>query len=419
MYDDVDYRFNWGKLIIKVVIFAILILLAVIVISKTINKSKDDYMEKNIELFKESVIDYFDQNKLPEETGDKVKVTLKELKEDNILKDLTDGKGKSCDATKSYAEVKKLAEDYEVTLTLNCGEQKKIVKSTIKKDDICDCASCCVEEEEEEQETTEEQSSTPSVPTVTPTVQPAKQTYYQYIKVEKVYSDWQLERMSGDNVEKTQKQILLSDYCLLKDMKYYSTGYVSTVREPYTYTIKLLDIPYNTNYIRVLGTEHFDNDLSMYRAYLNQKSISWVTDIKNPEGVIVPDAYTYRRTSLKSNNFSFSVEQPYRCDNSYCVDITIKVKNLYNVEAYYAENLDEYVHFVPIHFYGVYADMNSCIIDTNANAAEYADYKIVDTYYDYRTVYRSYTYEKDYDNMIWSTKTSIDGYVKTGKTDLR
>ena len=63
--------------------------------------------------------------------------------------------------------------------------------------------------------------------------------------------------------------------------------------------------------------------------------------------------------------------------------------------------------------------MNSCIEDTNENATAYTSYKIYNTHKEKVTVYRSYSLEKDYNDVKWSSASSLDGYVKTGNTELR
>lgn len=419
MYDDVDYRFNWVGLIIKIVIFIVLILIAVAVISMTIDKNKKgNSFDENADIFKEAALNYFVGDKLPKQKNGKIVLTLKEMIDKNIISELKDKEGNSCDVDKSYVEVTNLEDHYLLSTNLYCGEDHKIDKTTINMD-TNEKEDTSSNDEKENQQTTENNDNTSSNTNSNNSTNSGKKTYYEYVKVNKKYTPWQLKKISGNNVESKTDTLSVSSFCKVKDVKFYSTGYVNQYTQNYyTYKVKLLSVPNNASNVKILGKGYFNNDLSYYRAYLDNANLSIVGG-DSKYGVAIPDIYTYRDSSLKSSNFTFTVSSPKKEKDGYYVEISVSVKNRNNVTPYYASNLKEYIYYVPLYFYGQYTDMNSCVKDTNENATAYTSYKIYNTHKEKVTVYRSYTLEKDYNDTKWSTQSSLDGYVKTGKTELR
>lgn len=414
MYDEVDYRFNWVGLIIKIVIFIILILLAIWVVSMTFkNGDGNNNFDDNFEKFNSAALNYFENDNLPKEQNEKITLTLDAMIKKGIITELIDQNGNVCDKKNSYIEALKKDDFYEITIKLICGEDEKIIKNKINEKQ-CDKDECTNNSDDEntvndnDSENNTESSSNSS-----------EITYYEYVKVNKKYTPWQLKKLSGENVESKIENMSISNYCEIKDIKYYSTGYITkNSLNSFNYTVKLLDVPSNASNVRILGKKYFDNDLSYYEAYKNSSNLSMVGGDEKYE-VEIPELYTFRLSSLKSNNFSFSISNPTKKSGYYTVDITVNIRNKYNVTPYYSSNLNTNVYFVPLYFYGQYVDINSCIKDTNENATAYISHKIFDTHKENVTVYRSYTLEKDYSDIKWSTATSLDGYIKTGNTELR
>ena len=416
MNDEIDYRFNWIGLIIKVVIFIVLILLAIWVVSMTFNKGKkESNFDDNFEKFNSAALNYFESDNLPTEENEKITLTLDAMIKKGIIDELLDQDGKACDKSNSYVEALKKDGYYEITVKLICGDDEKNTKNKINEEQSGNKDS---ENNNTDNNGNTTDSNNESNDTTNNTTN--KVTYYEYVKVNKKYTPWQLKKISGDNVESKSDTMSISNYCKVKDVEYYSTGYV-TKNSPtnITYTVNLLDVPISATNVKILGKKHFDRDLSYYEAYKNSNNLSMVGDGDKKYEVAIPELYTYRAASLKSNNFSFFVSNPKKTPKYYTVDITVNIKNKNNVIPYYANNLDAYVYFVPLYFYGQYTDMNDCIEDTNENATAYTSYKIFNTHKEKVTVYRSYSLEKNYNDVKWSTSSSLSGYVKTGKTEYR
>ncbi|MEG2457395.1 MAG: InlB B-repeat-containing protein [Bacilli bacterium] len=148
--------------------------------------------------------------------------------------------------------------------------------------------------------------------------------------------------------------------------EYQTTSYV-TKAGTYSYTLNLKDMPrraYNPgvggqfdNYggvnmnptLSLRGRSYFDS--GDYREYLNDrdKDISMIGG-NTTYNVYPSSIQEFKNSSLTSNNFSFSVSEPYYSNNTWKEDITVNVRNLNNISPYWASNINSYVYFVPLKF---------------------------------------------------------------------
>lgn len=428
MYEGVDYKFNWVSFAIKAGIFLLLIIIAFFVVKSTIGKNKNTgSFEENLQTFKLAAIDYYSEKVLSLEENESLKkITLKEMIEKELIKTLYDEDGKKCDQDNSYAEAKKVDDSYEILVKLVCNTKTDISKTKIEVgSDKQDEDENKTEDKPNETEKSEENNNSSNTSNSsnsnnqgssnnTNSTTTSKKKYYEFVKVNKVYTDWQQNKLTGDTVETKKDKVLMSKYCLEKTKDYYSTSYTSE-KNSYQYTVTINDLPYNATNVYIKNTKYFDYDLNMYVAKINGSSLGG----GNPQyHVPLPDKYTFMNSSLKSNNFNFSTNLQGSYGN-YSVVINVNVWNTNNVSSYYASNLKIKIYFVPLYFQLGYIDQNSCVVDYNSNANKYSSYKIMDSYYKDVTLYRKYTYEKDYSDIKWSTSSSLDGYVKTGKTEYR
>ena len=179
----------------------------------------------NIITMKDAAKSYFTNPRLPQNVGDKVKLSLSEMYEKGLLLDLVDSNNKSCDATKSYVEVTKMDEEYQMKVTLSCSDKEAYIIEYMGCYDYCN--GLCTKEEAEIIRT----GGTP-----TPTPSP-KRYRYQYVLTTggscSKYSNWSdwttnmIEENSYTKVEtKTEKEV---DY-YEKEYKVIDTKYID---EPY------------------------------------------------------------------------------------------------------------------------------------------------------------------------------------------
>ena len=70
---------------------------------------------------------YFTKSRLPQNTNDKVKMTLKEMLDKKMITNLTDSSGVSCSTKKSYVEVTKKEDEYTMKVNLSCSEKEDYI----------------------------------------------------------------------------------------------------------------------------------------------------------------------------------------------------------------------------------------------------------------------------------------------------
>lgn len=379
MYEEVDFKFDKVSFMIKLGIIIFLILCVAIVIMIFVSKNNNnDIFNTNFKTMKEVSLNYFKDDKLPKNVDEKVKLTLSDMIKNNLIEQLKDKKGKSCNEQNSYAEITSLEDHYELVINLECDNNTKNEKIDIKKE-----------------------------------------IYYEYVKVEKEYSAWQLEKIEGENVESKEELVSISSFCKNKTSNYYFTSYIDlNLKKSYTYKVKLSGLPNGEIYANISDKGYFDDTLHYYSSYLVQKNLSIISGLPN-YNVTVPNIYVYRDSSLKSSNFSFSVDSIKKESNYYYAYINISVKNANNVKPYYDRTSKKSVYFIPFYFTIQYTDPNECVRDLTDNASSYSSYKTINTSDENVTLYRNFELKNNYDDIKWSKEKSLEGYTQTGKTELR
>lgn len=70
---------------------------------------------------------YFTSSRLPENTGDKVKMTLGEMYDNKLLVKFSDSNNRTCNNNKSYVEVTKEEEEYTMKVNLSCSDKEDYI----------------------------------------------------------------------------------------------------------------------------------------------------------------------------------------------------------------------------------------------------------------------------------------------------
>lgn len=103
----------------------------------------------NILTMKEAAKSYFTTPRLPQNVGDTVKMTLAEMYDKALLLELVDSNNNACDANKSYVELTKKEEEYELKVTLSCSDKEAYVIEYLGCYDYCEGTICSKKEEHE------------------------------------------------------------------------------------------------------------------------------------------------------------------------------------------------------------------------------------------------------------------------------
>lgn len=96
-----------------------------------VSENSTDYQVLSNRIFNENLLDmkvaaesYYTTPRLPKNTGDKVSMTLREMIDKKLVLSIQDKNGNSCDIEKSYVEITKQADEYQLKVVLNCSDQE-------------------------------------------------------------------------------------------------------------------------------------------------------------------------------------------------------------------------------------------------------------------------------------------------------
>jgi len=98
----------------------------------SVNVSSSVFQE-NLYQMKDAAVSYYTDAKMPKENGKTDKLTLKEMHNKHMLLELKDSDNKSCDDEKSYAEIVKKDNEYELKVNLKCGEKEDYILTYLNK----------------------------------------------------------------------------------------------------------------------------------------------------------------------------------------------------------------------------------------------------------------------------------------------
>lgn len=153
---------------------------------------------ENIQTMKEAAIGYYTTPRLPQKVGDKVKMTLQQMEDKYLVIPFTDANGNECDKEKSYVEMIKYEDEYQMKVNLKCTDNDAYIMVYLGCYDYCD-SDVCERESSKPVNNTGFQapvSSKPEekpapVPTPNPEPKPSVTYSYEYIKViNGSYTDW-------------------------------------------------------------------------------------------------------------------------------------------------------------------------------------------------------------------------------------
>lgn len=165
----------------------------------------DRIYAENLEKLTDVARNYFTVSKLPKEVNGKVTLTLDEMLKKKLILEFTDKDGNSCDRTKSYVEITRLEEEYEVKTVLTCGEVTDYVISYMDLECNLACNNQCTLVEKTPEVSVP--TTTPSNPSKDPTPNKTTYTLYKHSKTTETgkwtdWSEWTTEEVEGDDIQK-------------------------------------------------------------------------------------------------------------------------------------------------------------------------------------------------------------------------
>jgi hypothetical protein len=169
---------------------------------------------QNITTMKEAAILYFTTPRLPEKTGDKVTLTLKEMLNEHLLVSPLDEQGNVCDTEKSYIEITKNNDEYVLKVNLKCGSEEEYIDVHLGCYDYCQGA-VCEAKDTTTQATTKTTTKTATKTTTKTTVKTTTPTTLSYQYEYKLngkwsnwsnWSNWSTEKVTSSTSKEVQSE---------------------------------------------------------------------------------------------------------------------------------------------------------------------------------------------------------------------
>lgn len=200
MYEERNEKFTLKDIILQILFIALFVFLLVWLfptkgyVNQKVDPLLDTIFNMNVMSMKDAAKSYYTISRLPQEVGDKEKMTLREMLEKKIILSFTDKYGKECDLDESYVEVTKEDEEfYIMKVNLKCSQQEDYILVHMGCYDYCQTTIC--ETEGEEIVDKDNNPVTPVVPDdddeEETTPKPVKKYQCEYVlKTNGYYTNW-------------------------------------------------------------------------------------------------------------------------------------------------------------------------------------------------------------------------------------
>lgn len=164
----------------------------------------------NVAAMKDAAIGYYTNERLPEKVGDKKKMTLQQMYDKHLVLTLYDKEGNACDATKSYVEITKYEDEFQMKVNLSCTNEEDYIIVYLGCYDYCEAAGVC------------EKQTTTTKPTKKPTTEKeetgkdpeptAKQCEYKKVTDGKwgnygKWSEWSTEKVTETDARDVETRV--------------------------------------------------------------------------------------------------------------------------------------------------------------------------------------------------------------------
>ena len=149
MYNESEFSIK-GFLLKVILVILFVFLLMWLIPRPNLDPLYNRIFNENILEMKDAAKSYFTVERLPEEVGDKEKLTLQEMLEMKLLLPIIDSDGAACDTTKSYVEIMKTETEYIIKVNLSCTYKTDYIIEHMGCYDIC--PGKCVPTVEEKKE---------------------------------------------------------------------------------------------------------------------------------------------------------------------------------------------------------------------------------------------------------------------------
>ena len=146
MYSNDKKGFSILDIIVKMILFGLFIFILVWLFNKKVPNMAPFYsnvFRENIKYMQEAAESYFTDDKMPKEVGDEVKMTLSEMLDKKLLLPFVDKDGNSCDLNNSYVTITKQPDESWILKTnLECGSEKDYTIKVLGCHNYCKDNNC-------------------------------------------------------------------------------------------------------------------------------------------------------------------------------------------------------------------------------------------------------------------------------------
>ena len=146
MYSNEKKGFSILDIIVKMILFGLFIFILVWLFNKKVPNMAPFYsnvFRENIKYMQEAAESYFTDDKMPKEVGDEVKMTLSEMLDKKLLLPFVDKDGNSCDLNNSYVTITKQPDESWILKTnLECGSEKDYTIKVLGCHNYCKDNNC-------------------------------------------------------------------------------------------------------------------------------------------------------------------------------------------------------------------------------------------------------------------------------------
>ena len=147
MYSNSKKGFSILDLLVKIIFAALFIFLLIWLFNKKIPNVNmkpfySNVFRENIKYMQDAGEAYFTDDKMPQEVGQSIQLSLAEMEERNLVLPFVDQDGNECDKNASYVSVTKLDVGYELKTNLSCGKESNYVNKILGCHTYCKDNSC-------------------------------------------------------------------------------------------------------------------------------------------------------------------------------------------------------------------------------------------------------------------------------------
>ena len=440
MYEEGKKRLNinWGSLIIKLLILALVIFLACFIFSKITNHKKNNTnntvannnnntttnttndFTTNITTMKNAAFEYFTKSKLPEKVGSTEKLTLGEMLDKKLLIDFTDN-GKACSLDNSYIQATRTLEDnYALKVNLECGKKSDYILANIEKEKICVNNSCnnntsnTVDNNKNNSSSNNNSnsnsnnnsnsnknnnsSSNNSGKKTTTTTTTTTVT----VKIKCINGCCNCCTTCDNNNNNTTKKVRYYEYVKWSN---WSEGYSSDAKAE-----NKKEDATTYNYCKQYEKEYYT---SGFKTSVNNLNYNLMGSNAGSQYIDINNASELRYHSLSRNNFTYSLGDAKQDSGQrdWMVPVTINYYNANGVKAYTSTKFGN-MYFTPVKFSIKYTKESGCQRDLESNSNKYKGYAKLDANTTSKWMHRTLEYK-------WSKESSLEGFTKTGNYEDR